>query len=278
MKKILIILLALILISGCSDTYAGIKNVKNIVTVGNTSITNKTLYPILVDSYGLEKVISFINNYIYETECSATDDLEAKIDQEIATLTAEEGDEFYLNYYHETVEAYRESLYDDFKIAAIVETYLQQNFTEVLSEYLPTKLQVADFADYDIAKTALAEIKAGGDFVKIAEKYGTGDFTGEVEVYTTLSGLPKEVTSYGLNATEINIVDSPITASDGGLYIVKVVDINRESYKEEIIESILEDATINAKAMTFFCKKLKIKFYDKTIIDLLATSNPEYLG
>ncbi len=278
MKKIITLGLALLLLTGCSDAYANVKNVKNLITVGKTTITNKTIYPVLVDNNGIDHVIQFINANIFKNVCSKDINIEAEVDKEIAELVAKEGEKFYLNFYQPSLESYRKIAISNKQTSEIIKAYLEVDYANVVETYKPTKVQIADFKDVESAKKALADIKAGADFKATAAKYAAVNNKGAIAVMSTLSNLPPEVASYAFYATEPNTVDSPITANDGKFYVVRVIDVNREGYKQEILDSLKGNVTINKKAISYFCKQLKISYHDKTVIDMIAQSYPEYLG
>ncbi len=277
MKKIVAILAALLLITGCSDAYAEVKNSVDFVKVGNDTISSEDIYPSLVEYYGIEYVINFIHKVIYDAE--VTDyDLQARIDEEIAKAKETDGDEYYKTQGFDTEDEYLVLITDVLIYEAIIKNYVNTNFENLVNSYLPVKMRVADFTDKETAEQAIKELKAGEGFNDVLDGKFTELYKGEEKVYSTLDTLPSEVVSYAMYADRPNIPDSPISTSDGRFYVVQITNTDPETFKEDIVDSFINHSPIIQGGMNYYTNKLGITFHDKAIHDLLLDSYPEYFG
>ena len=279
MRKIVLVIFSTLLLIGCVDYRAKLHNSKKLLQVGKQTVTEADLYEQLLKTYGAEAVATIINDYIYSQVADPDEDFSKQVEE----LT-----EFYRMLYTDTYyeaagfdsesEFQEKYIIQDLKLESITKKYIDTNFGSVITAYLPTKLAILQFEDFDEAAAALAEAKAGAPLASLYEKFAaTEDYDGEVMIYSNISGLPTEVASYGLNAEKANLVDSPIVSTDGSFYLVQVIDVDRNSFQEEIIEELSGETALRSDAIYFYCDKFNLTYYDKTLIEIISSANPNYL-
>jgi len=278
MKKILLVLCTALLLCACTDAHATIKNVKPYFKVGTETVTSRDIYEALLEQYGIEALSLFINEFIYDQLVTPDYDPMKKVNEEIAELREEYGDEYYSELYgYESESEIIDLFLEEEKTNLIFTSYIKDNFEAVIENYLPTKMAVAQFQDYQMSLMALAGVKDGESLADLAEELGVTEiFDGEPAIYSRESDLPIEVESYGLYATGPSLVDNPIAASDEQYYIVQVISVDRNSFKDEIIEELAYEEAINSEAISYYCKEYNLTYYDIAMIDLVKSSNPEY--
>ena len=279
MKRILTALCALLILSACDDARATIKDSKPYFKVGKETVTNREIYEALLENYGVEAISLFVNEYIYNQIATPGYDPMVNVNKMLAEYREEYGDDYFSEIFGYEKESDLIELYvAEEKTNLIFSTYIKDNYAAIIENYLPTKLAIAQFDDAESALKALEAVKNGETVAAVAEEFGITDlFDGEPLIFSKDSALPYEVESYGLYATGPDLVDNPISASDDAYYIVQVISVDREAIKDEIVEEMTYAESINTEAITYYCKQFKITYYDKTMLDLVTASSPEYL-
>ncbi len=278
MKKLLLVLLCLLTLSACADARAKLQKSEKVLQVGKESISDKELFGLLIEQYGAEAVITIINDYIYNQLASTKEDFTETIESYCLLYSSLYGPTYYQRLGFASETAFKAKLLQDNKTKLIVEKYLESNFDKVVETYRPTKLAILQFTEYDDAVAALAVAKTGVAFAELAGDFKATDFSdGSVNIYTTYSGLSPEVTSFGLYAEKEALVEIPLFSGDGKYYIIQVISVDRQSYKEEILEVMAEVSNIPGDAISYYCELYQLTYYDKTIIEHLVYTNPSYL-
>ena len=279
MKKILLTLAVALILVGCTDARAKIKSSNPLLKVGKTTITGKDLYPYLVENFGVDTVTTIVNRYLYEHVVTEKEDFTPKIEEMIEALKAIAGDSYYAMYGLSSESAFISTMLQEYQLEAVAKVYIADHYDDLCKDYLPAKLAILQFADQKAATDALAEAKKGVALTDLAETYGakTDKYDGSESIYSISSGLSSEVSSYALYATQPSIVDSPIAATDSYFYIVQVISVDRSALKEEISDAFLMDESVYQEAILFYCREYKLTYYDKAILNLIYSNNPEYL-
>ena len=278
MKKILITLLALVILGGCTDARAQLKNKTPYYRVGKETLSDRDLYPFLIDTYGAQVVSSIINDYLYQKLTEGEEiDLYSNITEDLKVWAEAYGLDYYAIFGYASEEDLINEMLEGARLEHILKSYGNSNYENIIQNYLPTKMAVAQFTDLETAEKALKELKSGGDLADIAAKHTTTEiYDGNPLIFTTYSSLPYEVSSYALYAEKADIVDTPIMASDGSLYLVEVISVDRVADQEEIIQELIHEEHYASEAILYYCRLYDVKYYDKTIIDIMIRDAIEY--
>jgi len=278
MKKLLITLICLLALAACTDARATLKKNEKLLQVGKESITEKEIFELMTEKYGADTVIAMINDFIYEKVADAQEDFTERIESYSSLYAALYGPTYYQAFGFASEAGFKAKLLQDYKTETITKKYLENNFEAVVENYRPTKLAILQFDEYDDAAAALKSAKNGIPLQELAEEFKATEFSsGAPNIYTTSSNLSPEVISFGLYAEETGLVDIPLFSGDGKYYIVQVINVNRSSYKAEIIEVLTEVSSIADDAIKYYCEFYQLTYYDKNTVERLVYTNPSYL-
>lgn len=271
MKKLIAILIALLVLTGCGKGYSKVNNGDEVIFKdANSSYTRQDLYEALKAS----------------SESQIEQDIIGKIAENIGIDMApieEEANqtiEMYLSigYTEENLASYKEMLIQNGVMNELGKVYVNENFDEFVAEDKPVKMQSAYFSDEETANKFINDINNGATFEYAAADNG---YPAEcpVEVYFDSDALPINVKSY-LNSTVSTGLSTIITDTqsttdaDGNItetvkyYVLNIVSKNIEDYKDDYISKKI--LTVGEEAVkNYFFSNHEIKFYDQDIYEMM---------
>ena len=202
MKKVLIILACLLLITGCKDVK--LDNGDNaIVTFKEGGISAKDLYEELKSQYGGESVANLIDMYLLEKKYPTDDEEKDYVKQAVKTVKKNASssgttvDNFLSMYYGiANLDAFEKYISLNYKRNKFVEDYAKEHVTDKqIQEYYEGYIygdieasqilitidanddasdedkQAAENKALETANTIISELKNGTDFAELAKKY-----------------------------------------------------------------------------------------------------------
>lgn len=271
MKKLLALLIALLVLTGCGKGYSKINNGDDVIfTDGKTPYTKQDLY----------KVLKVSSESAIETDIlnKIADNLE--IDRNKIEETVDETLEMYasIGYDQETLNSYRDYLISDGILIELGKIYVSDHFDELVEKDVPVLMQMAYFSDEETANKFIEQVKNGSTFESAAAENGYGNNC-STAVYTDTDNLPIDVKDY-LNKTDTTGL-SPIitytvssTDADGNIndtntyYVLNVSSKNVEDYKDDYIEKRASE-TSEDMIKEYFFETHEIKFYDQDIYEMM---------
>lgn len=288
MKKLFIICACLLLLVGCSDASAAVKDGKSsVVTVGGKKVTKQDMYEVLREQDKGETVLKLLTNYIVDKELETTAEMETvakkALDESVKKL-ADSLDDFLSYYDYESVdEYYQKDILPETKKEFLKDAYMEENWESVTDYYYPTKVRILETESADVANTALKEIKDGQTFESVANKYTTKSnalFDGKEYLITRLDSkkLPSLVVKF-IRDTETPTLSGIINndAADK-FYVVQITNSNPLQYKEEAMKKITEADDFETEMIAYYCKKYEFKVYDISLYEFLQANYPTYLN
>lgn len=281
MKKLILLALSALLLAGCSDARASIKNGKEtIFSVGDQSLTKGEMYNFMLARDAAYYTISEAKKIIFEKEVPVTDEMKAQAQSTLDSYQIMFGGQFlsYLQSYGFTDEQdYLEnSLIPSLQSEQLTTVYVKENFDALVSRYSPKKIQIMQFTNKDTANAALAAVQGGADFTQTATDNGSLMDSAET-IATTQSSYPTNVLSYLTTMNEPTLSEVIPDDSDANFYIVKVVSATPSEFSEEAAATIGAISAIASEASIYYFKKYNFTVYDKTIYDQLESNYSDYL-
>ena len=127
------------------------------------------------------------------------------------------------------------------------------------------------------ATEAHEQLKSGGSFDAIAEKYAENADLAKETLYTNKSSLEINVMQYlaSVNAPAL----SDVITSDKGTayYIVQVTNINGEQLKDDLHKYLEDTNDFTDSVYSYYCKKHNVKYYDIDVYNLIKNNYPAFL-
>lgn len=283
MKKLLVSLLALLMLAGCSDARAMISTDEEIFSVGNEKVTSKRLFDVMKLSDGGMTVVKSAQNKI--TENVADEDVKAEADkrlEEIKEVFGDQLEERLKQSGYESVDAFMsQTVYPELKMTHLLKEKMVTDFEALTTENAPRKARILQLENQEKADEALEKIKAGENFDDIAKDYkATGSpYDGSAKVHLLKSvQYPQEVADALKNATEPTLSGVLSDASDDSKYIVQIIEIDASRYQDETIEAFVGSKDIVNKYLAQLFVDNGFKIYDKDVYDAVAEKFPQYLN
>ncbi|CAH2761678.1 peptidylprolyl isomerase [Erysipelothrix amsterdamensis] len=283
MKKLLVSLLALLMLAGCSDARAMISTDEEIFSVGNEKVTSKRLFDVMKQSDGGMTVVKSAQNKI--TENVADEDVKAEADkrlEEIKEVFGDQLEERLKQSGYESVDAFMsQTVYPELKMTHLLKEKMITDFEALTTENAPRKARILQLENQEKADEALEKIKAGENFDDVAKDYKvTGSpYDGSAKVHLLKSvQYPQEVADALKNATEPTLSGVLSDASDESKYIVQIIEIDASRYQDETIEAFVGSKDIVNKYLAQLFVDNGFKIYDKDVYDAVAEKFPQYLN
>lgn len=287
MKKLctLACAMSLLLLSGCSDASADISDSSKVLfKVGDQEVSREDMYAPM-KANAANTVIEEATKKIVAKEIETTDAMKEAATKSLEDAKKTTGDSFveYINGlgYETEKEYYENYLLLQEQQKGLNQKYVSDNFDKIAKKVYPVKAQIIYITDETKANTALADIKAGKGFAETAQAYGdTTNFNGTVQlVHSTSTGMVDALMNKIKTIKKDNtLVDTLIRdASGNGFYIVNVVNVNPNDFKDEAITALQSIATTADDAMAYYLKKYNFTVYDIDVYKTLESKKPAYL-
>lgn len=271
MKKIITILFSLLILVGCTQKgYSQLSNGDDVIFKGDDIEYKKS---------DLYKSLKISSDYIIEDDVLRK--IATKLDVDIDALGNEADSELemYQSYYDEaTLMAYKEQLISDKILTKLSEIYLNENYTDFVSEDKPIKMQMASFSDESTANQFINDVNAGTDFQTAATNNGyQGDSS--MKIYFDSDSIALNVKSY-INSTATNglstiiVETSSSTDADGNTtetntyYVVNIESRDVNEFVDEYKSAKLDKLGIDAVKEYMF-SKYDVKFYDQDLYEIM---------
>nr|WP_252968975.1 hypothetical protein [Erysipelothrix rhusiopathiae] len=161
MKKLLVSLLALLMLAGCSDARAMISTDEEIFSVGNEKVTSKRLFDVMKLSDGGMTVVKSAQNKI--TENVADEDVKAEADkrlEEIKEVFGDQLEERLKQSGYESVDAFMsQTVYPELKMTHLLKEKMVTDFEALTTENAPRKARILQLENQEKADEALEKLK-----------------------------------------------------------------------------------------------------------------------
>ncbi len=285
MKKVLLVLLTVLFLFGCSGN-GGTAKVSDgetaIITSPDGDYTKQDLFDAFMNT---DISYTLLQNICRQIAVKEGFEVEESVNETLELYKSIYGEQFdTLAESYGGLEAFTEYLRGSASITRLYDEYIKINLDQYIEEYKPFKGQVVYFDSAEDVASFLERVKGGADFAETATAMGyLLDASGQV--YTDKDSLPFEVKEY-INAASGTGLSDPIetvlSTSDANgtttettrYYVVNILDKDAGNFQEEFINS-LRSHVDSVPAMNYYFGKYNLTVHDQRVYDLLSKT---YLG
>lgn len=283
MKKNTAISLALLLLlSGCKDATAALKDASStVMKVGTQTVTKGDIYTIMNTYAGASQVVSDATKKITAIEVEVTDEMRESAESSLNMYKTIYGDSF--NSYLENAGMTEESYIEDYLIPglqadALTDKYIEENFDALVERYHPVKATVLQFTSLDNANAALSALKDGTMTPEEAAEEYESATSGTPEIIT-IENNTYDVMALALirSATKDDGWSSVTSQTSGEVYVIRVEENDASAMKDEVTSTFGSVADIDDQATAHYFEKYGFRVYDIDLYNALKDSNPGIL-
>lgn len=284
MKKLLIVALAGLMLTGCYDVTTKISDPKTVlITLDGATITKGDVYDIMsqADPYPAVVALTLSKKIILEKEVGRTDAIKAVADAAKAKFIADAKDDLEGALDKAGYDTIDEMYEDKFIVEAqsdyLVGNYLNTTYSTVSSTYAPRKARVMKIEKEADAKAALADIKAGQSFTDVAKEYSVTGFNTETAIYYTGSTLPEAVLTFLKDASLPTLSDVIKDSTNNVYYIVQISVADASKIQTEVVDFFKKEASFIELALLGYYESNGFKIYDRALYDMINAQYPDYI-
>ena len=284
MKKIIVLLFVLLLMTGCSaDSHLSkVSEGETVLFKGpNKTFTKQDLYKQLKVTDSGAITTDIMNKIALASADIDMDKINADADELINTYK-EMGYEDYIIASYGSMEAYKDSYISTLLFSELSKLYVKDNYDTIIGDDKPVKMAIASFDSEEEALKCIEDVNNGSTFDMAAANNNSIN-TPSTSVYSDSDqSLVYEVKEYlnstdktGLSTVIVNIATS--TDADGNqtekktYYVLNIESRNADEFKDEYIE--LKAAETEAETVrNHFMSSHEIKFYDQDLYELMSST------
>lgn len=288
MKKLIALLSLVLVITGCSskESTSFITKVSSgdetIANIAGEDVTKQTLYKQLIDALGANKVVEKALQDIATIVITDQEAIDAKVQENVDKYENMFQDETQLNEFlkNQGVSSMDELKEKQFipnaKVTLLIEKYINDNFSTLSDEYAYSYIQTFSLDSGSDAADLITKINNGDITFEDAAKENTGsEVEGEL-CYIDNTSLDKNIVAKAKEFVQSGIYGTPITTTDGRYAIVKIVDVDREAHKDEIVKSLTQNQKVSQQAQAYYLNEYKFEVDEPSLKKRIQAYN-EYL-
>lgn len=277
MKKIIVALLALLMIAGCSSNkHTGEVIWKN----SKTTYTTSDLYDEIIDSTDVSNVVmssilsTIAKNDGYDFE-TAKNEIEETYDYYI-TLLGEDATMSYMGT--------KEYFVQVSMLGSIIDYYVEKDVNDNLQSYIdkcrPYQAEIIYLESEDAAKAVKDAVSAGtSTFAYAASENG---YTSEItkKVYTDGSDLPVEVKELVLSVEDTGLyttktstfaTNEGVTYETDRYYLVNIISRNVNDFMDEFVSEVKTNVVNEDSIINNLLVSNNVSLHDQKIYDYVST-------
>lgn len=284
MKKIIsLLLVSLLLLTGCSDKQTTISNSKDVIfTIDGSSYTKGDLYDMIKLAGGADYTVSLAKKTL-NAGIEVTDEMRAAAEAELKSLITSSGEEKFntslSNAGYDSQEQYLEEvLIPKQQESAAIKAYATTNYETLASTYVLRKVRIIEVKTEALGTEAIAKLKNGSTFSEVAKEYNqSSTYTGTElistkETTTAANVLPDTVQTQVEALTQPALIETVITDSSK-YYVVQVIATSPALFTDEGIALL---ATLTSVSESFYKEAFAnadFTIYDKDIYDEIKAND-----
>ncbi len=285
MKK-LIVLLCLILLSGCAAKTSVSDPSASIISGDGVSLSKQAFFEKLKNNDYTQIIV----NNLFK-DLATLENIDENTINEQAEASLEEVKEQYGSSYDMVASYYggEDVLLESFKIDAIAgilaDSYFDANKEELLEEYKPVKAKIIYLDTREKAEAMIEEIENGTSYEMAAAHQGYGSEV-EEKVYTDKSDISLEVKSVLQSADEpmlSNVILSVVSATDSEgnttsedrYYVADITNVDPTTFMDEFYDSLASEID-TADILNYYMVKYDIEVYDQRTYELMSKTYEEF--
>ncbi len=280
MRKLLVVLLALLVLTGCSSNVTQVSDPDEEIISGAATYTKQELFEAMKVSDYSSIILADIAERIARFEGMDLDELEEELEETLVAMEESYGDYYTtIMSYYGGEDYYRLSYTYSYALDYLTELYVEYNYEDFVAEYEPVLVLLQSFDDETEAQTMIDNINSGMTFAEASEEAGFTS-TPEETVYTTASDIDEQLMEWFAEC-EVGLVDTPVvitsesTDDDGETttsyryYVIEVISVDADEFFDEFYSSISSDID-TVDIFNYYFAKYTIEVYDQDVYDLLS--------
>lgn len=279
MKKVLVCLLLVFVLFGCSSNNAKLSDGSEVIwkSKKKSYTANDLFNDMRTSDYTANLTMSIISK-IGEKEGIDTTTFKEEAEKELQDMK-DQGYEMYISYYYGSEDNYINNSVISKLYNELLKKDATENFEEYKDTYVPYKAQMAYFDDQITAQKFIDSFNEGEkDFQELASENGyTG--TADIQIYSDESDVPTEVkeTVLSMNSGISSIITSSTyqTSADGEstvtprYYVVNLISKDANEFKDEFINKLVETILDTTLVTNKYIEKYGVEMHDQGAYDLL---------
>ena len=283
MKKILALICTGVLLVGCSSSSAVHYNTEvtdgdnTIVSGDDISISKNDVYHYLLQQYGSSEILSLAMTYIADQEITDEAQIQAGIDEQVASYTESLSmsfEEYAIQCGYENAQAYIDDVITDgVKQNLLLDKYIDENYDDLVDAYKIKYLKLITLDTESAALSIIEQVQDGSDFDTLMSENSGSDLG---MVSTDTSDLDDKIIDNLDNFTEDGIYDEVIKTSDSKYAVVYVYNSDESELTDEIKENMTSISDMSSKMETHYLRKYNFDVYEQALKDEIAESNEDY--
>lgn len=287
MKKLLLALTSLLVLTACKDASVNISHNKELFSVEKTVIKEENLFSVMKHyDTGVMGSAVLLDHAKQEliSEVEIDDEMKKDANSQLEYLKAMLGEEYLQiikNIGFETENDYVEKmLYPNLKFRKLMKTEIEKDFDKLSEEYKARQVRILELKTED-AEKVLKEIKDGEDFDKIAKENALlqSQFNGSKQVILLKSSQFPSTISDFLNTnnspTLSGVLENPENKENS--YIVQIIEVDANKIKEDTMNVLVETEEVKNKYEGIVFRNHGFKIFDRDAYDSVLKKNPVYL-
>lgn len=283
MKKLVMSLLCLGLLVGCSKNHYDVKvsNDNKAIVSGDIKITNQDYFEYLLDNYGASEVLVEALMSIADKELT---------DQNAIDEAVSKQEEEYAKYANGSLEEYaKQSGYnskDDFvnnmviptvKRKLLIEKYIDNNFDSVITEYNVTTFKKITVDKESTALSIIKESTSEEAFDKKMKEYESdSEDAGVVTKNSSLDDNLKKALSDLSKVEKDGVYKEAIKLSDDNYAVIYLYDTAHKN-KDDIKSALTSDTNAQQEIEAKYLSKYNFKVYDSKIKSAIKDISSDYV-
>ncbi len=282
MKKLSLVLIALLAFSGCSNNhYSSVSDGDEVIYKDNSgkSYTKSDLYESMksndiTDSLKIT-LISKLANY----EGVDMDSITSTVEESVNAMVEGGYEQFIISYYG-SVDNYKRSYIGNQALNELAKNYVEADFDSYVESYNPYKAEIVYFDDKDSAQAVIDAVNSQENTFEYAcSENGYSEEVSETLYTDNDSDLPVDVKEYVLDEAEIGVSDiievaTVTTDSDGNsnttyrYYLVNLISKNVEDFRDEFVTKVVSDVDKDS-IINSLLEKYNFETHDQRVYELL---------
>lgn len=287
MKKIIIVLLSLLVLCGCSNSnLSHVSNGEEVLYEGpdGISFTKEDLYQYEKKFDIKSAIASSLIAKLAQKEGVDIDSIQKKAEEYIDGMI-EQGYGDFVTYYYGSRDAYIKDSVNYEAKQSLLKNYVNFDFDKYLDEYAPFKASIVYFSDEESANNALAYLAENeSTFAYACTQAGYAAEVSETIYTNSNTEIPSEVrtwindhsegTSPVIKVTTVTNDSNGNSNSVDRFYLVNMVSKDINTFKDEFVSLMTKEVDENL-VINDLIKKHKVTTHDQ---DIYETLHSQYEG
>ena len=285
MKKLLIAAGCALLLTGCAAPSAYevkvSESTNTLLTIDGVSITKQEYFESLLDNYGAEKIVADALEKIADKEVTDSKKVEELVQDRKKVYEAYLGttlDKFAKNLgYKDEAEFIEKALRPDAKQECLRNNYIEANLNDYLEKYDVTRLKTIVVNLESEALIMIDEAKDEAAFDALMKKHEKN--AEDLDIVTKNTSLDANILSKLDEFSKLEkdgVVAQAVKQTDCKFAVIFVYDTQKED-KQEYIDALSVDYTIQAEIESIYLKKYNFNVYDAKLKQAIKNISSGYI-